>query len=117
MIGCFFYIAVNAAVLLITGLLFDGFELSGWGAAILAAVLLGLANTLVKPIIVVLTLPVTIVTLGIFIFVINALLLYVISWVMGDLFMIENFGTAILAAVVMAVINALLNLLSKPFTS
>ena len=117
MLGCFFYIVVTAAVLLITGLIFDGFELSGWGSAFIAAILLGLANTLVRPILVVLTLPVTVLTLGIFIFIINAFLLYFISFLMGDAFVIDHFGTAILAAVVMALINALLNLISKPFTS
>ncbi|MBB6450348.1 putative membrane protein [Geomicrobium halophilum] len=113
--GCLFNILVNVVVLILTGFFFTGFELENIWAALIAAVLLGILNAVVRPVLVALTLPITVLTLGIFLFVINAVLLMLISWVMGDAFVIDGFGTAILAAVVMAIINALINLVLKPF--
>ena len=112
--GCLVNIVINSVVLLLTGLIFTGFELENIWAALIAAVLLAIVNTIVRPILVVLTLPVTVLTLGIFLFVINAAMLMLIQWIMGGAFVIDGFGTAILAAVVMAILNAIINVVFKP---
>lgn len=112
--GCLVNIVINAIVLLLTGLMFTGFELENVWAALIAAVLLAIVNTIVRPILVILTLPVTVLTLGIFLFVINAAMLMFIAWIMGGAFVIDGFGTAILAAVVMAILNAIINVVFKP---
>ncbi len=65
-----------AAALLLVAQVYDGVRISGFGAALIAAVVIGLFNTLVRPLLVVLTLPVTLITLGLFLFVINALMFW-----------------------------------------
>ncbi|SDI44531.1 phage holin family protein [Natribacillus halophilus] len=112
--GCLVNILINTLVLSLTGLIFTGFELENLWAALIAGLLLAVVNAIVRPILVALTLPVTILTLGIFIFVINAALLMLIAWVMGGAFVIDGFGTAILAAVVIAILNALISVVLKP---
>ena len=81
--------------------------------ALIAALVLGLVNTLVRPILVLLTLPVTILTLGLFILVINGLMFWVVAnFVSG--FYVASFGTALLAALLYSVISwALSSLLLK----
>lgn len=65
-----------AAALLLVAQIYDGVVVSSFGAAMIAALLIGLFNTLLRPILVLLTLPVTVLTLGLFLFVINALMFY-----------------------------------------
>lgn len=85
--------------------LFDGFELSGFGAALVASLLLSIVNAIVKPILVVLTLPITVLTLGLFLFVISALTLMLTAALMGSAFVIDGLGMAIIAAVFIALIQ------------
>ena len=79
---------------------------SGWGLR--AALVLGLVNTLVRPVLVILTLPVTILTLGLFIFIINALLFLFVGNVLAG-FHVASFGTALLGSVLYSVISWLLS--------
>ncbi|ARK32057.1 phage holin family protein [Halalkalibacter krulwichiae] len=96
---------INAVILLGIAYLFDGFELSGFGAAIIASLLLTIVNAVVKPILVVLTLPITVLTLGLFLFVISAITLMLTAALMGSAFVINGFGMALLAAVLIALIQ------------
>jgi putative membrane protein len=81
----------------------DGFK---W--ALIVAAIVGLLNTFVRPIMIVLTLPMTVLTLGLFLFVINALLLLLTDWLIADAhFHIESFWWALLAAVLISIVNAL----------
>ncbi|UTR11726.1 phage holin family protein [Evansella sp. LMS18] len=107
--GWLIQIIVNAVVLLIIANFFAGFEVAGFGAAILASFILAVVNLVVKPILVVLTLPVTIITLGLFMFVINAVTLMITAWVMGGSFVIDGFGIALLAAIIFALLSALIH--------
>lgn len=106
-------IVLNAVALITVAQLFDGFQLEGFGTAILASVILAILNTIVKPILVVLTLPISLLTLGLFLFVINAITLMITQGVMDNSFVIEGFGTAIIAAVVISILNLILNKLVK----
>lgn len=99
---------IRALVLLLTTYLVPGFRIDSYVTALLVALVLAVLNILVKPLLVILTLPVTILTLGLFYFVINAILLVISSRII-DGFRIESFGTAIIASIVIAVISALLN--------
>ncbi|WP_417898930.1 phage holin family protein [Bacillus haimaensis] len=101
-------ILVNALVLIVVSGYFDSFYLSGVGAAIIASLILAALNTIVRPILVLLTLPVTILSLGLFLFVINAITLMLTATLMGDAFNIDGFGTAILAAIVISLLNLLI---------
>ncbi|WP_164668120.1 phage holin family protein [Virgibacillus doumboii] len=106
-------IFLNAVALIAVAQLFDGFQLDGFGTALLASIILAILNTIIKPILIVLTLPITFLTLGLFLFVINAITLMITQGVMDDSFVIAGFGTAIIAAVVISILNLLLNKLVK----
>lgn len=105
----FLSIFLNAITLIIVAQLFDGFHLEGFGTALIASIVLAVLNFLVKPILVILTLPITIMTLGLFLLVVNAITLMIAQGLMGSSFEISGFGTAIVAAIVISIINTLLN--------
>ncbi|WP_164215940.1 phage holin family protein [Virgibacillus sp. YIM 98842] len=102
-------IVLNAVALIVVAELFESFYLDGFGAAILASFILAIVNVIIKPILVVLTLPITVVTLGLFLFIINAIALMITQAIMGSGFDIDGFGTAIIASVIISIINLLLN--------
>ncbi len=101
-------ILVNALILLVVSGYFDSFYLSGIGAALGASFILSILNVFIKPFLILLTLPVTFVTLGLFLFVINAMTLMITEGLMGDAFNIDGFGTAILAAIVIAIFHLMI---------
>ena len=80
---------------------------------ILAGLILGLLNALVRPIVIVLTLPATLFTFGLFIFVINAFMLWLTSYFIGSSFEFNSFGWVLLASLLISIVSALLNRLVK----
>lgn len=91
---------VSALSLLLVAYLIPGFEVSGFYAALIAALILGLVNAVIRPILIILTLPITILTLGLFTLVINALMLwFVASFIDG--FAIAGFAAAFWGALVL----------------
>jgi putative membrane protein len=99
---------INALALLVAAYLIQGFRVESFYAALIAALVLGLVNALVRPIILILTLPVTIITLGLFVFVINAAMLWFMSTMVKGIF-IENFLTAILVAIFLWIVGVFTN--------
>ena len=89
--------------------LLDGIRVNGIFPALLAAALLGILNAIFRPILILLTLPVNILTLGLFTFVINALMLMIVSAVIPG-FDIRGFWTAVLGALIISAASGLLNL-------
>ncbi len=87
-----------AAALLLVAQLYPGVTVKSFGAALIAAFVLGLLNTLVRPLLVLLTLPVTLITLGLFLFVINALMFWSAASVL-DGFGVAGFGAALIGSV------------------
>jgi len=87
-----------AAALLLVDHLYDGVELRSFGTALIAALVLGLLNAIVRPLLVILTLPVTLLTLGLFLFAINAALFYAAAWML-DGFYVAGFVPALIASV------------------
>lgn len=100
---------INSIVLIVVAGYFAGFHIESVSAAILASVILSIINTILKPILIILTLPVTVVTFGFFLFVINAITLSITASLMGDAFTISSFSMAIVAAMIIALLNLLLN--------
>ena len=98
---------VNALALYITALLLPGIQLRGVVATLIAAAILGIVNAIIRPLLVLLTLPLNIVTLGLFTFVINALMLLLTSALVPG-FTIRGFGWALVGAIVLSVISFLL---------
>jgi len=107
--GWLIQLVVHAVVLLIIANFFQGFEIAGFGTALLASFILSIVNLIVKPILVVFTLPVTVITLGLFLFVINAITLLLTSAIMGGSFVIDGLGMAIIAAIIFAGLSALIH--------
>ena len=95
---------INAAALMALPYLMHSVTVDNVGAALVAALVLGLVNTVIRPVLVVLTLPVTVVSLGLFILVINALLFWLVANVVGG-FHVAGFGSAFLAAILYSVIS------------
>ncbi|WP_440896314.1 phage holin family protein [Amphibacillus sp. Q70] len=104
---------LNAVALLVVAEIFTGFHVETFGVAILASLILSILNVIVKPILVLLTLPITVVSLGLFLFVINAITLMLTQSLIGSDFVIESFGLAVIAAIVISIINLFLNKLIK----
>jgi len=99
---------VNTFGVLIAVALVRGVDYDGTMALLLASLLLGVLNAAVRPFLLVLALPLVIVTLGLFVVVINALLLYLVSAIVPG-FHVESFGSAILGAVIIGLVAFLLN--------
>jgi len=91
-----------AAALLLVDHLYDGVELRNFTTALVAALVLGLLNAIVRPILVILTLPATLLTLGLFLFVINAALFYAAAWMLEG-FHVAGFVPALIASVLYSV--------------
>ena len=87
-----------AAALLLVAQIYPGVQVTTFGAAMIAALVLGLFNTLLRPILVLLTLPVTVLTLGLFLFVINALLFYFAASLL-DGFHVNGFVAALIGSI------------------
>ncbi len=86
-----------AAALLLVAHLYSGVSVPSFGAALVAALVLGLFNTLLRPLLVLLTLPVTLLTLGLFLFVIYAAMFYAAAYVL-DGFQVRSFGAALIGS-------------------
>lgn len=98
---------LNAVALLAVAYFVPGIHLAGFGTALVAALVIGLVNTLIKPILVILTLPVTILTLGLFILVINGALFWAVGhFVQG--FSVATLMSGVIGALVYSVISWLL---------
>jgi putative membrane protein len=100
---------IRAGAIAITAYLLPGVRLSGFFSALVAAVVLGLINAFIKPLILLLTLPLNILTLGLFTFVINALLILLTSAIVPG-FVVTGFGWALIFSLVLSIINYLLGL-------
>ncbi|GAA0307661.1 putative membrane protein [Gracilibacillus halotolerans] len=106
-------LVLNALALMLVDYLFEGFTINGFWIALLASVILAVLNTIVKPILVLLTLPITVLTLGLFLFVINAITLMFTQALLGEHFVIEGWFVAIIAAVVLSILNVVINKLTR----
>ena len=99
---------LSAAALLFVAYIYDGVSLKGYQAALIAAFVIGLLNTLVRPILVILTLPVTVVTVGLFLFVINALMFWAAASLL-DGFNVTGFWAALIGSLIYSVLSLIIN--------
>lgn len=103
---------LSALALLIVSRVISGIHLDDFGAALIAVIILGLVNALIKPLILLLTLPLTIVTLGLFALVINAFMLMLAgSFISG--FRVDGFGSALIGSILLSVISMVLHSLVR----
>ena len=95
---------VSAAALLLVAYLYPGVTVADFGTALVAALVLGLVNTLIRPLLVLLTLPVTVLTLGLFLFVINALMFWLVAEIVHG-FAVDGFVAALIGSILYSVIT------------
>ncbi|GAW66331.1 membrane protein [Geoanaerobacter pelophilus] len=101
---------VNALAIGITAYLLPGVAISGFFAALVTALVLGLVNIFIKPLLLLLTLPINILTLGLFTLVINALMIMLVAAIVPG-FMVRGFWWALLFGLVLAVVNYILDVI------
>jgi len=97
-----------AAALLLVAHLSPGVSVNSFGAALVAALVLGLLNILVRPLLVLLTLPVTVLTLGLFLFVINALMFWAAAGLLAG-FKVDGFGSALIGSVIYSIASTIID--------
>ena len=106
LIGCL----INAVLFMaLAGYFHESFQLTGFWAALQASILLSILNVLVRPLLILFTLPVTILSMGLFLFVINAITLELTDYLMGEAFEIQGFGMALFFAVMMSLVNIIIH--------
>jgi len=113
MVAFFAHLLVTAALLLLVANLVSGVRVAGWGAAFLGAIVLGLVNAFVRPVMVLLTLPLTLLTFGLFLLVVNALMLWFAAALVPGI-QVRGFGPAFLGSLLLALLNLAVALLVGP---
>ena len=103
---------VSTIAILITAYILPGVHVSGLLAAFVLAVVLGAINLILRPILIFLTLPITILTLGLFVLVINGLLVMLASYIVLG-FTVDSFWYALLFGIVLAIVNWILEIFDR----
>lgn len=103
---------LNALALILVANIIPGFHVDSLWAALIAALVLGLVNAVIRPVLLLLTLPINILTLGIFTFVINALMILLASSILEG-FQVDSFASAFWASVVLWLISMIVNSIFK----
>jgi len=109
MIGFFLRWSINLLALMIAARLIDGIRIQSIGMGILAAGILGVVNAVIRPVALLLTLPINLVTLGLFTLVINAFMLEFVAYLVPG-FVIETFRAAFWGALIISIVSWLLNI-------
>lgn len=104
MTGFLLRLLISALGLWLASAIVPGVYVAGVGTLLIAALLLGVVNAIVRPVLVILTLPITIVTLGLFLFVVNAAMLGLVAWLLPG-FAITGFWPALGASVVLSLVS------------
>jgi putative membrane protein len=102
--GLLLHWLVVAASILLTAKIVPGIKVEGWGAAFLAAFVLGALNIFLKPVLIIFTLPATILTLGLFLFVVNALVLMAVGKLTSGM-RVEGFLPALLGSILISLVT------------
>ncbi len=110
--GCFTRLMLLMIAVMVGAWLLPGVEVSSWGSVLLTAIVISLLNNIIRPVLIVITLPVTAITLGLFLFVINALIILMASELVKG-FHVDTFGSALLFSLVLMGVNYLLELPNK----
>lgn len=104
------HLVVGGLSVLITSYLLPGVHVGGFLSAVIAAVVLSLANLVIRPVLLLLTLPINILTLGLFTFVVNAMIILLVSFIVPG-FKVDGFWWALLFSLILSVVGTLLNTL------
>jgi putative membrane protein len=105
MIGLVLYFVVMAGAMILLTRVLPGFVVTGWGPALWAAFWLALLNAILKPVLFLLTLPLTILTLGLFLLVLNGLMLWLAAKLVDGFSIPGGFGATLLASIVLSIVG------------
>lgn len=97
---------VNALAFYLIAMYVPGFHVANFTAAIIAAVIFGVVNAIVRPLVLLITLPFTILTLGIFVLIVNALMFWLTAWIAPGV-RVDGFGPAFVGAIIMMIVSFL----------
>ena len=100
--GFFVRMLISAMGLWLASRIVPGVEITATGTLLFAALLLGVVNAVVRPVVILLTLPITVVTLGLFLWVVNAAMLGIVAWLLSG-FQIGGLGSALLASAIVSI--------------
>ena len=103
---------LNAVALLLTAYILDGIQIDGVGAALMASLVLGIVNAIIRPIFIFFTLPINFLTLGLFTFVINGIMLLLTASLVNG-FAVRGFFAAIIGSIVLSLVSGILTALLK----
>lgn len=103
------YWVLTAVVLLIVDALLPGIAISGFGTALIAALVMGLVNFFIRPILSLLTLPLNLLTLGLFSFIVNAILFALVAWIVPG-FEVHGFLNALIGSLLLSIMTSVLSL-------
>ncbi len=106
-------VLINCAAILVAAHVVPGISVSDLGSAVVAGLVLGIINAIIRPILIVLTFPLTLVTLGLFIFVVNAICLALTAWLVTG-FTIRGFGPGLVGAVFITIVSWILSAFVGP---
>ena len=98
------HLLVTAALLLLVAHVVPGVQVDGWGAAFIGALVLGLVNALVRPVMLILTLPLTVLTFGLFLLVVNAAMLWLMAALVPGV-RVQGFTPALLGSLLLTLLN------------
>ncbi|MCX7096220.1 MAG: phage holin family protein [Methylobacter sp.] len=104
MLSFFAHLILSAGLLLLMAHLVRGVQIEGWGSALIGALVLGFVNAVVRPVMVMLTFPLTVITLGLFLWVINALMLWLMAALVPGV-RVQGFGPALMGSLVLTLLN------------
>jgi putative membrane protein len=109
-------LVVSALAVIVTSYIMPGVYIDGALTAVLVAAVLALLNAIVKPLLVILTIPITVVTLGFFLLVINAILILLTSKLLAPKFHVDGFWVAFFFSLVLSLVNSIFNSLNSKRT-
>jgi putative membrane protein len=108
---------LNVFAVVLASYLVPGVHLDGFGYAVLVAALLAVLNVSLKPLLIFLTIPATILTLGLFLLVVNAIIILTADWILGNVFNVDGFWWALLFGILLTIISSVLELLPAKILS
>ena len=112
----FLKLLVTSLAVFFSAYILDGVYLEGFPTAILVALLMGFLNAFLKPILIILTIPITLVTFGLFLLVINAVIILLADYALSG-FTVDSFFTAVLFSIIVSVITWILEAIANPKTN
>jgi putative membrane protein len=108
---------INAVALAAADRAIEGIHADGWQSIVIMALIFGAVNAIIRPIVKILSFPLLILTLGLFTFIINALMLLLAEWIGGLFsvgFHVDSFGSALLGSIIISIVSLVLSILLEP---